>query len=116
MTEIKTEDERVEIIMRAAICGTHHDEDCSSCQWARKFNDRELDELRAAHRVALSLQDELVEALEPFARAWVDDDGSGLFDDETRVGDRAAGQSITFGDLRRARSLLTRIKSERDGI
>jgi hypothetical protein len=69
---------------------------------------------RIAHyRAALSAmpgRDEVIEALEPFAREAEDDDGF-LFADDATVGDGGAGQVLTFADLRRARKAIRALRA-----
>jgi hypothetical protein len=43
-------DELVEpiVIIRAAVCGSHHHDDCTGCTGSRSMNDSQLDQMRDA--------------------------------------------------------------------
>lgn len=54
------------VIVKAAICGGHHSNECKSCVDSRAFNDRHLDELR-----------QRIEALEAALREIADTPNAG---------------------------------------
>lgn len=113
LTHLRDLDQRAtqgpNVIVRAAVCGHHHDDTCIGCQGSRDWTNQQLDELRAEIanlRNSVPAILEAVEALEDIAHQA-----------QTRIedGDEMGARiwRIALGDiLAEARAALATINKE----